>query len=282
MGQGPSREGKKNMMTGKAIANRGWLLAGVAAAVVLGAAHPALAVGDDASIQQRIEARLAKARIGAEGAVEVSVRNGSAVLTGAVTTVAAQRDASRLARKDARVVENRIQVLPTPRSDVDLVKDVRSAILRYPRLSVFDSIEFSVDKGAVVLSGSVLQPYRRNDIERAVSRIEGVRAVENEIGVQDASPFDAALRWKIYSRIYGHVGSVLPGAGERADAPVRIVVNHGRVTLTGWVNSAVDRRLVGNAALDTLAFEVDNRVKIDGEPPAVDSKPATKGPGVEI
>jgi len=63
---------------------------------------------------------------------------------------------------------------------------------------------------------------------------------------------------------------------------VRIVVDHGKVTLTGWVNSAVDRTLVGIAARDTLAFDVDNRVKIDGEPPAVDSKPATTGPGVEI
>jgi osmotically-inducible protein OsmY len=268
-------------MRGKAIANRSWLLASAAAAVLV-AALPALAQPDDAAIQQRIEARLEKAKITADGAVDVKVTNGSAVLTGAVATVAAQRDAARLARKDAKFVENRLNVLPAPRPDAELVKDVRRKILSYPRLTAFDNIEFGVDRGAVMLTGSVLQPYRRDDIERIVEGIEGVRSVKNEIGVQDPSPFDAALRWQIYSRIYGRIGSVLPGAGERNDAPVRIVVDHGRVTLTGWVNSRVDRSLVGNAARSTLAFAVDNRVKVDGEPPAADNKPATRGPGVEI
>jgi osmotically-inducible protein OsmY len=268
-------------MRGKAIANRSWLLASAAAAV-LGAALPALAQTDDAAIQQRIEARLEKAKISANGAVDVRVKDGSAVLTGAVATVAAQREAARLGRKEARSVDNRLIVLPAPRPDAELVKEVRRKVLSYPRLTAFDNIEFSVDNGAVVLSGSVLQPYRRDDIERIVDGIAGVRSVKDEIGVQDPSPFDAALRWQIYSRIYGHIGSVLPGAGERNDAPVRIVVDHGRVTLTGWVNSKVDRFLVGNAARSTLAFAVDNRVKVDGEPPATDRKPATRGPGVEI
>lgn len=257
------------------------MVASLGAVVLFGVALPALA-NDDATTQQKIEARLAKAKITAEGQVDVSVKNGSAVLTGAVTTVATQRNAERLARKEAKFVENRVQVIPAPRPDADIVKDIRREILGYPRLTAFDSIDFGVDQGNVVLSGSVLWGYRRDDVENAVARIAGVRAVKNEIGIQDASPFDARLRSQIYSRIYGGAGSILPGAGERTDAPVRIVVDHGKVILTGYVNSAVDRTLVGIAARDTLAFAVDNRVKLDGEPPAVDSKPKTTGPGVEI
>ena len=56
---------------------------------------------------------------------------------------------------------------------------------------------------------------------------------------------------------------------------MRIVVDNGRVTLTGWVNSAVDRQVFGNIANATLAFQVDNRIKVDGEPPEVD-QPKTK------
>ncbi len=279
--EGTRKTREEGHMRGKAIANRNWLLASAAAAV-LGAALPALAQTSDATIQQRIEARLERAKISADGAVDVKVTNGSAVLTGDVPTVAAQRDAARLARKEATFVDNRLRVLPVARPDAEIVKDMRREVLRYPRLTAFDNIEFSVDHGAVVLSGSVLQPYRRDDIDKIVARIDGVRSVKNEIGVQDPSPFDAALRWQIYSRIYGRIGSVLPGAGQRSDAPVRIVVNNGRVTLTGWVNSKVDRFLVGDAARSTLAFAVDNQVKVDGEPPAADSKPATRGPGVEI
>ena len=256
-------------------------MASFGAVVLLGVALPALA-GDDATTQQKIEARLAKAKLQSEGQIDVSVKNGSAVLTGGVTTVAAQREAQRLARKEAKFVENRVEVIPAPRPDADIVKDIRREILSYPRLTAFDSIDFGVDQGHVVLSGSVLWGYRRDDVENAVTRIAGVRSVKDDIGIQDASPFDAQLRGQIYARIYGGVGAVLPGAGERTDAPVRIVVDHGKVILTGYVNSEVDRTLVGLAARDTLAFDVDNRVKLDGEPPAVDSKPKTTGPGVEI
>ena len=53
--------------------------------------------------------------------------------------------------------------------------------------------------------------------------------------------------------------------------PVRIVVDNGRVTLTGWVNNEVDRQVFGNLAKSTLAFQVTNRIKVDGEAPAEDS-----------
>jgi osmotically-inducible protein OsmY len=46
---------------------------------------------------------------------------------------------------------------------------------------------------------------------------------------------------------------------------VRIIVDGGRVTLTGYVNSEVERFLVGQVARDTLAFAVDNQVKLDRE-----------------
>jgi osmotically-inducible protein OsmY len=256
-------------------------VATLGAVVLFGVALPALA-HDDSTTRQKIEARLVKARITAEGQIDVNVKNGSVVLTGAVTTVAAQHDAERLARKEAKFVENRVQVIPAPRPDADIVKDVRREILSNPRLTAFDSIDFGVDQGNVVLSGSVLWGDRRDYIENVISRISGVRSVTNEIGIQDASPFDARLRSQIYSRIYGGAGAVLPGAGERADAPVRIVVDHGKVLLTGYVGSEAERALVGVAARNTLAFDVDNRVKLDGEPPAVDNQPKTTGPGVEI
>jgi osmotically-inducible protein OsmY len=90
--------------------------------------------------------------------------------------------------------------------------------------------------------------------------------------VQSASPFDDRLRGQIYARIYGD--RLLPFVGH-TDAPVRIVVDNGRVTLTGWVNSEVDRQVFGNIANGTLAFAVDNRIKVDGEPPEQD-QPKTK------
>jgi osmotically-inducible protein OsmY len=88
------------------------VVASLGAAVLLGMALPALAApghDDDATIQRKIEGRLVKSRITSEGQIDVGVKNGSVVLTGAVTTVAAQRNAERLARKEAKFVENRVR-----------------------------------------------------------------------------------------------------------------------------------------------------------------------------
>ena len=118
-----------------------------------------------------------------------------------------------------------------------------------------------------VLQGSVRSDLHRDEIESAVAHVPGLRDVKNEIKVQSVSFFDDRLRRQIYNAIYSDV--LRPFAG-RTDAPVRIVVDNGRVTLTGWVNSNVDRQLLGNIANSTLAFAVDNRIKVDGEPPAQD------------
>ena len=50
-----------------------------------------------------------------------------------------------------------------------------------------------------------------------------------------------------------------------AHPPIRIIVDGGRVTLTGFVGSAVEQQLVGYIARGTLAFAVDNQVKLESE-----------------
>lgn len=271
------------MMTQGSPRLRGRFLAGVAAAVLFGAALPARA--DDASAQKKIEARFEKAKLSREGEVAVVVSGGTATLTGAVTTVAAQREAVRLARKESKIVESHVQVVPEERPDTDIGKDVRSAVLRYPNLTVFDSVEYGVANGVVFLQGSMQQPWRKDDIDAIVARIPGVREVRDEIGVQGLGSFDASLRRQLYRGIYGSGSAILSSFADMAVPPVRIVVDNGKVTLTGWVNSNVERQVIGNVARQTLAFSVENRIKVDGEPPAADQapkSPAVPGDGVEI
>jgi osmotically-inducible protein OsmY len=120
-----------------------------------------------------------------------------------------------------------------------------------------------------VLRGSVRNETRRKDIEAAVARVPGLREVKNEIQVQSASFFDDRLRRQIYLAIYG---DRLRSFAGRTDGPVRIVVDNGRVTLTGWVNSNVDRQVFGVIARSTLAFDVNNKIKVDGEAPEQDQR----------
>jgi osmotically-inducible protein OsmY len=251
---------------------------GAAAAIFILAALPAAA--DDRDVKQRVLDRLAKSKLVSEGAVEVSADQGAVILEGAVTTVAARREAERAARKESKVVENRLRVLPEQRTDAQITKDVRKAILRYPNYGVFDSVELGVDNGVVTLAGSVYRPNRKSDLDAAVARVAGVRAIENQISVQSLSPFDDQLRRQIYARIYGSID--FAQYSNRANPPIRIIVDRGRVTLTGFVQSPVERVQIESIARQTLAFDVVSKLHVDGEQPE-DAKPAPiEGPALEI
>jgi hyperosmotically inducible periplasmic protein len=235
---------------------KGWWVA-----VLLLAAGGASAA-DDETVRARIEERLRKSNATAQADVTVAVDSGRAVLTGVATQLHAAREAERLASKEARSVDSRIRVVPESRTDAQIAQEVRDAVQGYIHYTVFDSIEGQVQDGSVRLGGSVRHPYRRKDIEERVARIAGVREIKNDIHVQSLSSYDEDLRQHLYRAIYG---GFLAGRGGVVNPPVHILVDRGRVTLTGYVNSRVEKAVVGSIARETLAFSVDNRLQIEGE-----------------
>jgi osmotically-inducible protein OsmY len=226
----------------------------------LAAALPAVAA-DDSEVRHKIEGRLAKAGIDRTGDVQVEVRNGAAVLNGAVTTVYDRQRAEKAAAKETRSVDNRLRVVTAKRSDAEIRRAASRAILSYPYYGVFDSVDLGVDDGVVLLRGSVRHEGRRRDIEERVARLAGVKQVVDEIAVQSVSAFDDQLRGQLYRAIYGDERFV--HWANQPDPPVRILVDRGRVTLTGYVPTAVDQAMLGHIARGTLAFGVENRVKLD-------------------
>lgn len=247
----------------------GWFV--LATVGVLAVALPVRA--DDAAVRQRVEDRLEKAGLAQAGDVRVEVTNGTVTLTGAVTTVEARRQAERAARRESKVVENQLEVLPEPRSEAAIRAAVTAAVLRYPRYTVFDAVGFEVKEGVVVLRGSVLHAYRKDEIGRRVEETAGVRKVENEIKVQPTSIFDDRLRLQLVRAIYGDERFVQ--YAHRADPPIRIVVDRGRVTLYGTVASKVEQAVLGHIAREALAFGVDNQLEVEGEEPKEHPVPRT-------
>ncbi len=245
--------------------------AGLALAGALVFISPARA--DDGGLRQRIEARLSKAGLADRGQVEVEVTNGVAVLSGFTTTVDAQRRAEKAARKETKTVDNRLRVVPLAREDAEIRKAVSDAVLGYAYYGVFDSVGVGVDQGVVTLQGSVLQPWRKDDIERRVARLEGVREVRNEIRVQPTSGFDDRLRFQLYRRIYGN--GIFQRYATFANPPIRIIADHGNVTLTGVVNSRVEKAVLESIARGVLAFNVDNQVQVESD---IEKEPAARTP----
>jgi hyperosmotically inducible protein len=120
-----------------------------------------------------------------------------------------------------------------------------------------------VENGQVVLSGWVTMPYKRDDLEQRVRRVDGVESVENGIGVLPVSIFDDQLRFRIARAIYGN--SSFWQCASLVNPPIHIVVNRGRVSLEGVVNSNVERMLARSLATGFGAFEVTNLLQTDAE-----------------
>jgi hyperosmotically inducible protein len=106
-------------------------------------------------------------------------------------------------------------------------------------------------------------PYKKDDIGRQVAKIDGVREVQNQIDVLSVSPFDEQLRYRIARAIYGNPSFWNYAA--MANPPIHIIVDRGRVTLTGVVNSNVERMLARSLATGFGEFEVVNDLRTDAE-----------------
>lgn len=149
------------------------------------------------------------------------------------------------------------------RKDLQIFNDVSNAVTRYPQFTVFDDISANVHNGNVTLSGKVTMPYKRDDIERRVAKVDGVATVKNDIAVLPVSQFDDELRYKVARAIYGN--SSFWNYAAMANPPIHIVVDNGRVTLTGVVNSDVERMLARSLATQFGAFSVTNNLKTEAE-----------------
>ena len=150
-------------------------------------------------------------------------------------------------------------------ANLQLFKAAQKQVLGYPQFSIFDAVHMEiVDNGVIELTGKVTMPYKRDAIEKRVAKADGVRQVINKIEVLPVSQFDDSLRFRIARAIYGNAN--FWGYGSMANPPIHIIVEGGKVTLDGVVNSNVDRMLARSIASSFTSFgPVKNQLKTDAE-----------------
>ena len=156
-----------------------------------------------------------------------------------------------------------LQAAAQPRPDSRLAHDISREISTYPRLTIFDDVNISVLNGVVSLAGKVTMPFKREDLERRVAKIDGVAEVHNRIDVLPVSPFDDQLRHRIARAIYGNPSFWNYAA--MANPPIHIIVENGRVRLTGVVGSNVERMLARSLATGWGELAVVNELRTDAE-----------------
>ena len=149
------------------------------------------------------------------------------------------------------------------RENLQLFRAVQKQVLNYTHFTIFDSVNMQINDGVVTLTGWVTMPYKSSDIERRVTRVDGVARVVNRIKELPVSQFDDELRVRIARAIYS--SPHFRGYGSMVNPPIHIIVEHGRVTLEGVVNNNVERMLARSIATSSSAFSVTNNLRTDAE-----------------
>ena len=115
----------------------------------------------------------------------------------------------------------------------------------------------------VTLEGKVTMPYKKNDIEKRVAKVDGVNRIVNKVAVLPVSTWDDELRYRIARAIYGNANFWNYAAS--ANPPIHIVVDRGRVTLTGVVQSEVEKMLARSLVTQNGVLSVTNKLQTEAE-----------------
>ncbi len=179
-----------------------------------------------------------------ETEVGVQVDGGVVTLTGTVPSWAKRVAAQEAARRVIGVLDlaNDIKVKVLgglTRTDTEIAQAVRRA-LEWDVFVPEQQITSTVTDGWVTLAGTVERWSQRDDAERAIRNLTGVKIVVNKITVKPAKP--------VSEDVQKAIEQTLERRAEREARRIRVDVRDGTVTLTGAVHSWAERKSVLAAA----------------------------------
>jgi osmotically-inducible protein OsmY len=222
-----------------------------------GATLMATTTRTDEQIQKDVLAELKwEARV-QPNEIGVAVKDGVVTLTGWVDAYtkkwAAEEAAHRI--RGVKAVANDIEVrLPAERTDADIAAAAVRALERDAFIPV-EQLDVTVSKGWVTLKGSVEWQYQKEDAERVVRRLLGVKGVSNLIMVKPrVKPTE--LKEKIEQ--------ALVRSAETDAQRITVEVEGSKVILKGTVRSWAEKQEAERVAWSAPGVtEVENRIRLE-------------------
>lgn len=230
------------------------------AVILLGIGVPAVAqAAGNAAAQQgggRFDAQI-KAAVDKELAGRKELKDVRATVEDQIVTlegtVPLYRDKLRAYREvdgldNVQGVRNLIKVDTEPIADQKLAQELADR-LRYDRIDrglMFNNFTIETKNGVVRLGGTARTEMDEQSALAIVGSTPGVTNVIDAVDVAPASPQDDRIRIQTARAIYGH--PVLSRYANDPQAPIRIVVSRGHVTLAGVVGSKADAQIAETQA----------------------------------
>jgi osmotically-inducible protein OsmY len=196
-----------------------------------------------------------------QATIGVHVRSGIVTLSGTVDAwskrVAAEEAAHRVTGVLDVANDVRVVIPPTgSRTDTEIAEAVRHA-LEWNVLVPHRLIHSTVSDGEVVLEGEVEYLTQRDDAEKAIRHLAGVRFITNRILVKAPRPVRSA-------DVRDAIHDALERRASREFSRIRVDAEDGAVTLTGSCRTWGDRKAVVGAARGTAGVHtVRDQMRIE-------------------
>jgi hyperosmotically inducible protein len=217
----------------------------------------------DASIEAKVSQQLASKKEFHN--VQAAVEDGIVTLTGNVDVYQQKLDAAKKVRKTQNVqgVHNLIVVNGKTVPDAQLTAQLDRK-LYYDRMGydiAFNFVTASVQDGVVTLNGETRTEVDRDSALALVDTTPGVKDVVDNAKVAPVSFFDDDIRIRALRTIYRD--PALSRYAIDPARPIRIVVDHGKLSLYGVVDTKMDKQIAGIRASQVFgAFTVQNNLEV--------------------
>ncbi len=192
--------------------------------------------------------------------ITVAVHQGEVTLGGTVLNAWARSQAAEHARNVEGVTSVTGEPVVRPgASDAAVAMEVGERVRDYAFYTIYENVEVEVNEGRVTLTGQVLAETSARAMANIAAQVNGVREVINMIRTLAVSSRDDAIREEIAGRFYDDPR--FSGDAHETRWPIRIIVEHGRVMLTGTVDSEVAWHAAEAIARSVIGvISVDNKL----------------------